>query len=82
MTVFAFWFDTNKELNYPFLGTRVIRGSRFCNDFTIRVNYAERKHFIEVNLEENSNICKFLQHMNRYADKSPDARKLSGGSKI
>ena len=24
MTVFAFWFDSNKELHYPFLGTRVI----------------------------------------------------------
>ena len=29
MTVFAFWFDSNKELNYQFLGTQVIRGSRF-----------------------------------------------------
>ena len=38
MTVFAFWFDRNKELNYPFLGTRVLRGSRFFNDFTTRVN--------------------------------------------
>ena len=35
MTVFAFWFDSNKELNYPFLDTRVKRGS---NDFTTRVN--------------------------------------------
>ena len=32
MTVFAFWFDRNKELNYPFLSTRVTRGSRFFND--------------------------------------------------
>ena len=38
MTVFAFRFDRNKELNYPFLGTRVIRWSRFFNDFTTRVN--------------------------------------------
>ena len=29
MTVFAFWFDSNKEQHCPFLGTRVIRGSRF-----------------------------------------------------
>ena len=35
MTVFAFWFDSNKELNYPFLGTRVIRGSRFLMTFMI-----------------------------------------------
>ena len=32
MTVFAFWFDSNKEQHYPFLGTRVIRGLRFFND--------------------------------------------------
>ena len=38
MTVFAFWFDNNIELHYPFLGTRVIRGSRFFNDFTTQVN--------------------------------------------
>ena len=39
MTVFAFWFDRNKELNYPFLGTRVIRWSRFFKMiFTTRVN--------------------------------------------
>ena len=39
MTVFAFWFDSNKEQHYPFLGTRVIRWSRFfLNDFTTRVN--------------------------------------------
>ena len=38
MTVFAYWFDRNKELNYPFLGTRVIRGSRFLMIFTIQVN--------------------------------------------
>ena len=38
MTVFAFWFDRNKDLNYPFLGTRVIRGSRFLMIFTIRVS--------------------------------------------
>ena len=35
MTVFAFWFDSNKEQHYPFF---VIRGSRFFNDFTTRVN--------------------------------------------
>ena len=38
MTVFAFWFDSNKEQHCPFLGTRVIRGARFFNDFTTRVN--------------------------------------------
>ena len=32
MTVFAFWFDSNKEQHYPFLGTRVIRRARFFND--------------------------------------------------
>ena len=36
MTVFAFWFDSNKEQHYPFLGTRVIYAGR--NDFTTRVN--------------------------------------------
>ena len=40
MTVFAFWFDSNKEQHYPFLGTRVIRGSRFKKMlFTTRVNF-------------------------------------------
>ena len=39
MTAFAFWFDSIKELNYPFICTRVIRGGRFFkNDFTTRVN--------------------------------------------
>ena len=38
MTVFALWFDSNKEQHYPFLGTRVIRGSRFLMIFTTRVN--------------------------------------------
>ena len=30
--VFPFWFDSNKGLQYPFLGSRVIRGWRFSND--------------------------------------------------
>ena len=38
MTVFAFWFDSNKGQHYPFLGTRVIRRSRFFNDIHDRVN--------------------------------------------
>ena len=28
MTIFAFWFDSNKEPNYLFLCTQVIRRSR------------------------------------------------------
>ena len=27
--VFAFWFDSNKDLHYPFLGSRVVHGSGF-----------------------------------------------------
>ena len=29
ITIFAFWFDNNKELNYPFLGMLGIHGSSF-----------------------------------------------------
>ena len=36
MIVFPLWLDSNKELHYPFLGSRVIRGSRFLMIFMIR----------------------------------------------
>ena len=39
MTVFAFWFDSNKEQHYPFLGTRVIRGLHFLMMFTTQFLY-------------------------------------------
>ena len=46
MIAFAFWFDINKELNYPFLVTQVIRGLRFFNDFMI-----QHKSYMRVTLD-------------------------------